>query len=270
MRGAVEGVARPKLVQALRAFGQADLRADPLSPLPLELALADAVVASAPLPPTRSRTTAARGGRTADPRRPAAANADGVSGAPAGATRTAADGAGGRQGHHAASAAGSVAKDHRAHRRRRSRAMLGSKAPVIPPPARPAAATNGGGAPATPSAITASAQRRPEHDRCRELYAQMKPIGDKLDGCINGKCHAVSFEGGVLTLGFYRGLSTRERSRNIALAVRRGCDASTRGEGLDPLYHCGEAGGEAAQERARAARGRERTARRSYLAEQEC
>ena len=43
MRAAIEGVPHAKLVGALRAFGLADLRADPLSPLPLELALADAV-----------------------------------------------------------------------------------------------------------------------------------------------------------------------------------------------------------------------------------
>ena len=40
MRSLVEPVSAERLVTALRAFGQADLRADPLSPLPLELALA--------------------------------------------------------------------------------------------------------------------------------------------------------------------------------------------------------------------------------------
>jgi DNA polymerase III gamma/tau subunit len=40
MRSLVEPVSTDRLVTTLRAFGQADLRADPLSPLPLELALA--------------------------------------------------------------------------------------------------------------------------------------------------------------------------------------------------------------------------------------
>lgn len=45
MKKLLEGVAREALVQALRAFGQADLRGDPWSSLPLELALAECVLA---------------------------------------------------------------------------------------------------------------------------------------------------------------------------------------------------------------------------------
>ena len=60
--------ARAKLVQALRAFGQADLRADPLSPLPLELALADAVAEPLRRTGARAAPPPARGSRTADPR----------------------------------------------------------------------------------------------------------------------------------------------------------------------------------------------------------
>src|SRR6185295_4835246 len=58
MRASLEGVPPPRLVQALRAFGQADLREDPLSPLPLELALAESIMEPAP-PPTRADSTAA-------------------------------------------------------------------------------------------------------------------------------------------------------------------------------------------------------------------
>jgi DNA polymerase-3 subunit gamma/tau len=45
MKKLLEGVAREALVRALRAFGQADLRGDPWSSLPLELALAECVLA---------------------------------------------------------------------------------------------------------------------------------------------------------------------------------------------------------------------------------
>ncbi len=45
MRALVENVDAERIVAALRAFGEADLRADPLSPLPLELALASSVLA---------------------------------------------------------------------------------------------------------------------------------------------------------------------------------------------------------------------------------
>jgi len=48
MKKLLEGVAREALVQALRAFGQADLRGDPWSSLPLELALAECILARGP------------------------------------------------------------------------------------------------------------------------------------------------------------------------------------------------------------------------------
>ena len=57
-----------RIVRALKAFGAADLRADPLSPLPLELALAESIrvgaVAAAPRP-RRARRRPPRDGRTA-------------------------------------------------------------------------------------------------------------------------------------------------------------------------------------------------------------
>ena len=48
MRSLVADVPQLRIVAALRAFGDADLRADPLSPLPLELALAGLVVKETP------------------------------------------------------------------------------------------------------------------------------------------------------------------------------------------------------------------------------
>ena len=70
-----------RIVATLKAFGEADLRADPLSPLPLELALASCVlmqeVGSAPAaapavaasaPPPKARAPAASPPRTAKPR----------------------------------------------------------------------------------------------------------------------------------------------------------------------------------------------------------
>jgi DNA polymerase-3 subunit gamma/tau len=45
MKKLLEGVGKEEVVQALRAFGQVDVRADPLSSLPLEMALAECVLA---------------------------------------------------------------------------------------------------------------------------------------------------------------------------------------------------------------------------------
>ena len=92
----VTKVPAERIVAALRAFGEADLRADPLSPLPLELALATTVLATnapvaaapapapataarpapAPPPPPVERTAAAPG--RAPKSAPAAASNGGV------------------------------------------------------------------------------------------------------------------------------------------------------------------------------------------------
>ncbi len=48
IRAQVADVSAERIVGALRAFGEADLRADPLSPLPLELALASSILTAAP------------------------------------------------------------------------------------------------------------------------------------------------------------------------------------------------------------------------------
>ncbi|MGA2285762.1 MAG: DNA polymerase III subunit gamma/tau [Dehalococcoidia bacterium] len=45
MKKTLEGVGKEEIVRALRAFGQVDVRADPLSSLPLEMALAECVLA---------------------------------------------------------------------------------------------------------------------------------------------------------------------------------------------------------------------------------
>ena len=45
MKKLLEGVSKEEVVRALRAFGQVDVRADPLSSLPLEMALAECVLA---------------------------------------------------------------------------------------------------------------------------------------------------------------------------------------------------------------------------------
>ncbi len=60
MRAIVADLPPERVVVALRAFGEADLRADPLSPLPLELALATTVLHPAPgAPPAPSPPRAA-------------------------------------------------------------------------------------------------------------------------------------------------------------------------------------------------------------------
>jgi DNA polymerase-3 subunit gamma/tau len=84
MRSLVGDVPPERIVAALRAFGEADLRADPLSPLPLELALAGSVLTAPPgqaaagppspevtAPPLSSPAVARPAGKRAKAERPA-------------------------------------------------------------------------------------------------------------------------------------------------------------------------------------------------------
>jgi DNA polymerase-3 subunit gamma/tau len=206
MQAIVAEVPRETMVRALRAFGQADLRADPLSPLPLELALADSVApppaAATGAPAARSEPAMARPApRPAQPAsRPTAA-------APRPANPPAADDT------PRANAEESVPQELRKTDISNASAediarMLGSNAPVIPPAGSPAPddeapppkpASNGAHVVATAGGTI---------DLETFIDEKLRPLAKqksmKLDALLNGSCHAVSYEGGVLTLGFYQ------------------------------------------------------------------
>jgi hypothetical protein len=103
--------------------------------------------------------------------------------------------------------------------------MLGSKNPVIPPaPDQPeeaapvATAANGNGhttngngaaadaAPGAPAPVHAGASDGGVDLAALvpEIRKQARPRSVKLDALLNGSCEAVSWEGGILTLGFYQ------------------------------------------------------------------
>jgi DNA polymerase-3 subunit gamma/tau len=69
LRAEVSEISAQRIVTTLSAFGEADLRADPLSPLPLELALASAALAETEPQPA----TASQGPRTSTASAPAGA-----------------------------------------------------------------------------------------------------------------------------------------------------------------------------------------------------
>ena len=201
LRASVEGVPREKVVQVLKLLSLADLRQDPLSPLPLELALAESTIA-----PAAARTEAAAPPMRApaappmrppqiarqapQPQRPAPApRAQQPDAVPADLRKDNITGA----------SADDIAK------------MLGSRAAVIPPASDapdepPAAAQNGAPANGAATAAAASAPEGP-HD-LPTLVDRMRPIarqkGIKYDALLNGSCTALSFEDGVLTLGFFQ------------------------------------------------------------------
>jgi hypothetical protein len=79
--------------------------------------------------------------------------------------------------------------------------MVGSKAAVIPPagdvPDEAAPATNGNGVPGGIDLSTFVDTLRPR------MKDSDPKLGIKLAALVNGTCHAVSWQDGVLTLGFY-------------------------------------------------------------------
>lgn len=220
MRASIDGVPREKLVRALRAFGLADLRADPLSPLPLELALADATMT--PAAPTRGESPAQEARPMARPamptparpqpaaqQRPAAPAARATAPPPAPVERVPAD----------------LRKDLSKASAEDIARMLGSKAPVIPPAsdepepgeapvsAAPASTANeNGGTPhATVEPLPGVGASGGGVDlstvvaQLQQLLRSRPQIGQKLAAYLSGSCEAVSWQDGVLTLGFFEG-----------------------------------------------------------------
>ena len=82
--------------------------------------------------------------------------------------------------------------------------MLGSKAPVIPPATDPPEEAT---APATaPTAIPGALAPVPASGLStivQQLRQAARPRSVKLDALLNGSCEAVSWQDGVLTLGFF-------------------------------------------------------------------
>ena len=219
MKKMVDGVPHERIVQALRAFGLADLRADPLSPLPLELALADAIsgpVAIATAQPAVRATAPAPRPAAPPPARPAPeAQRPQPSPARPPASREPAMPKGVER--EIANVPPELRKDLSNASAEDIARMLGSKNPVIPPAperseedaalAAPVAATNGNG-------TTASAPAADVHagvseggvdlvSLLAEIRKQARTRTVKLDALLNGSCEIVSWEGGVLTLGFF-------------------------------------------------------------------
>ena len=193
MRASTEGVPVTRMVRALKAFGQADLRADPLSPLPLELALAESILE--PAAPSRADAPAAARPaapppRTAPPQQPRTAPAPtSARTQPASRERVPTE----------------LRRDLSKASAEDIAAMLGSKAPVIPP-----ASDEPADVPPTPAehhAIEPLPGAEGAHADLGNFVQQLRqlarPRAVKLDALLNGSCEAVSWQDGVLTLGFY-------------------------------------------------------------------
>jgi DNA polymerase-3 subunit gamma/tau len=201
MRASVEGVPTATTVRALKAFGTADLRADPLSPLPLELALAESILEPAPVP--AGRAEAAPRPPAPPPMRPPQQSRPVASPAARPAPRA-------QQPASAERVPPELRRDLSNASAEDIAAMLGSKAPVIPPAAEepeeaPAPPTTNGAAhhAIEPLPEAGSGTHAELADFVPELRKLARPRSVKLDALLNGSCEAVSWQDGVLTLGFY-------------------------------------------------------------------
>jgi DNA polymerase-3 subunit gamma/tau len=195
MRKGIEGVAQEKIVNLLKLLSSADLKQDPLSPLPIELALAESMATPAAARPQPSQQPA-----RSVPARPAAAptRAPDFSSRPAASPRA-------QQTAERPVPATEVPSTLRKEDITGASAeeiarMVGSREPVIPPagddsevPVR-----NGSGAAGGIDLATFV------DTRLRPALKESDPrLGQKMQALLNGSCYAVSWQDGILTLGFY-------------------------------------------------------------------
>jgi DNA polymerase-3 subunit gamma/tau len=198
LRKVGESAPQPVIVRLLKLLSEADLRQDPLSPLPLEIALAESMQAPAaiaraePAPTSRQEPAAARpsmpAGRQQPPPSPPPARP------PQQTPRTAPPRdlppREFRRDNITGASPADIAK------------MVGSSAPVLSEEeAAPAAAP--------PNAVKTAAG---EIDLSTWVHEVLRPrmkdsdprLGQKLSAMINGNCHAVSLQDGILTIAFYQ------------------------------------------------------------------
>ncbi len=205
MQESIADVPRETLVRALRAFGQADVKADPLSPLPLELALADSVAPPAVVAAARSESTQAPPMQRPAPPQRVVPPPQGRQPAPPPSRITPPRPAAPVGGSSADRVPTELRKDINTASAEDIARMLGSKAPVIPAagdePAEVAPLpipSNGGHIASTPGG---NIDLETFVDEKLRPLARQKAM--KFDALLNGSCRAVSYEAGVLTLGFF-------------------------------------------------------------------
>ena len=170
MRSSVADVPVERVVAALRAFGEADLRADPLSSLPLELALATTVVGPLEREPSVAPPAPATP-RPAPTARPTAAPSRG-------------------------------SPPRRGTDTRPARSLPDERpAPAAEPPAQPA----DDGAETPPPERTEPAPLPVPGDTAftSRIYAEAAKINRNYAAWVNGSCYVESIQDGVLTLAFY-------------------------------------------------------------------
>jgi DNA polymerase-3 subunit gamma/tau len=195
LKAQASGVSADRILRALKTFGQADLRADPQSSLPLELALADCV-----LGPAEAEAPAPQAVEAA--RRPPPAGYP-VPAAPARSRIEA--------------WAATEEKAPPAPTRRAAAQAAPKPPPEAGPPPRPkaeepAAAATGPAAsveepalqpePAPASALSGPVTLEQARERWRDIYSLTRQLNFKAGALLNSGCDIVEVEGGAVVFGF--------------------------------------------------------------------
>jgi DNA polymerase III subunit gamma/tau len=205
MKKLLEGVAREALVQALRAFGQADLRGDPWSSLPLELALAECILARgaeqqprpSPAPPPQvqvERRAAApalsrEGVAPPRPAPPPRRQAEPPAAAPALSRENAAP----------------PSPRRTPSRRKKEEAGVGEDEPAppgeAPPPVEAAVEAAPGAEQAQPPSGPPSADLARVQARWQEIYQLTRKINFKAGALLNSGCAITAVDNGAIIFG---------------------------------------------------------------------
>ena len=204
MRESIDGVQHGMLVRALRLFSEADLRQDPLSPLPLELAAAEAMmVPAAAAPAAAGAQTAPRPAAPAPrPAAPAPRPSAPAPRAPEPPERVPVDL---RKDNITGASAEDIAR------------LVGSRATVIPPAADepddvPPPPDDDEAPPANVTPMVPASAAAPVGtdgildgfiERLRSEVKNSHRLGQKIAALLNGSCHAQSWQDGVLTIAFH-------------------------------------------------------------------
>jgi DNA polymerase-3 subunit gamma/tau len=205
LREAVAGVPTSQILKALKAFGQADLKQDPNSTLPLDIALAECVLQDSAEKQSNNQSSAEPPGRRPPPARPEALEGSAPA-SPRAARPEALEGRATPSPVRPESASPSPVRPEPVEGRGTPSpppdwlddvAPLGEPAPVTPangadtPPPRSARPS----ADIEPSLAAAREQMRP-------IYEKAKAVGFQLGALLNGGCDIIQAGEDVVVLGF--------------------------------------------------------------------
>jgi DNA polymerase-3 subunit gamma/tau len=212
MKKLLEGVAREALVQALRAFGQVDLRGDPWSSLPLELALAECILARgaeqqprpspAPPPPRRQAEppapAPALSKENAAPPRPAPV-------APAPPPQMQAEPPAPAPASSKEGVAPTAPPRRTPSRRKKEEAGVGEGEPAppreAPPPVGAAVEAAPSAEQAQPPSGPPSADLARVQARWQEIYQLTRKINFKAGALLNSGCAIIAVDNGAIVFG---------------------------------------------------------------------